>query len=85
MADLVEADDDIAGGIEAGHAGALVGVDGDAAVLAERGAEHFGELGVGVAAERRIDAVEGVMAVGGIDDDEFARRSPPLASGRRRI
>ena len=32
-------------------------------------AGHFGELGVRVRAERRIDGVEGVMPFGGVDGD----------------
>ena len=70
MADLVESEDDVAGRVETGHVGALMGVDDDAAgVAGELGAELLGELGMGVGSERGIDAVEGVMAVGRVDDN----------------
>ena len=72
MADLVEADHHVAGGVEARHRRTLMAVDLDAILVREFGADHFSKLGVGVGAERRIDAVERVMALGGVDDDAFA-------------
>ena len=65
MADLVEADDHVAGGIESRDARPLlVAVDPDAIVARKLGADHLRQLRVRVGAERRIDAVEGVMPFG---------------------
>ena len=62
VADLVEADDDVAGGIDSRNAGALVRIDGDAAGIGGyRDPELLAKLGVRVRSQRRIDAVEGVM------------------------
>src|SRR6185369_3142404 len=72
MADLVEADHDIARGEQAGNVGSHMAVDDDAAVLAEVRTSHLGELDVRVAAERGIDAVERVVALCSIDDDAIA-------------
>ena len=33
------------------------------------GADHLRELGVGIRPERRIDAVKGIVTLGGVDDD----------------
>jgi hypothetical protein len=45
----------------------------EAAVLGKLRADHFAELGVRIGAKRRVDAVERVMAFGGIDDDAAVR------------
>ena len=54
-----------------------------AGVAAQLDADLLGELVVHVRAERRIDAVEGVMAVGGLDDDAVLVQRDAARTGRR--
>src|SRR5690606_18460078 len=67
MADLVEPDDDIAGRISAGDARPLVVVDRDAAAFVELEPDLLGKLDMGIRAEGRIEAVEGMVTFGGLD------------------
>ncbi len=58
VADLVQSEHHVARRVEPGHAGPLVGVDLDAPVLAERGAQAPRQVRVDVRAQSRIDRVE---------------------------
>jgi hypothetical protein len=69
VADLVEALDHVAGGKQPGNAGALVGVDQQAAVGAGLGARFRRELRADSRAERGVDAVEPQAAGGRVEGD----------------
>src|SRR5690242_9621989 len=69
---------DVARCIEARYAGPLVAVAEEAAVLCELRTDHLAEARVCVRTERGVDAVEGVMPFGGVDDDAIARNRDRL-------
>ena len=82
VADLVESVHHVARGVEARHACPLVVVDRDTSLALQFGADHFGKLGMRVGPQRRIDAVECMLALGRVDDDA-SLRSRRLAPARR--
>lgn len=58
MADLIEPDYDVAGGIQAGDVGALVSIDHEATFVRYRGASFNGKLGPDIGTQRGIQAVK---------------------------
>jgi hypothetical protein len=71
MADLIQADDHVVGGVKPRHARSLVGFDLDAAFIGFVRAQLLDKVGMDRRSERRIDGGEGASSIRRREADVF--------------